>query len=34
MFVLPIISLLSVLNKLIENICGGEKQEKTHGSMI
>jgi len=34
MFVLPLISLLSVLNKLIGSICGGRKQARTQGSMI
>jgi len=34
MFVLPLISLLSVLNKLIKNICGGGKQARTQWSMI
>jgi len=34
MFVLPLISLLSVLNKLMGNVCGGGKQTRTQGSMI
>jgi len=34
MLVLPLIYLLSVLNKLIGNICGGGKQVRTQGSMI
>jgi len=34
MLVLPVISLLSVLNKLIGNICGGGKQARTQGNMI
>jgi len=34
MFVLPLISLLIVLNKLIGNICNGRKQARTQGSMI
>jgi len=34
MFVLPLISFLSVLNKLIGNICGGGKQARTRKSMI
>jgi len=34
MLVLHLISLLSVLNKLIGNICGGGKQARTQGSMI
>jgi len=33
MFVLPLVSLLSVLNKLIGNICGGGKQVRTQGSI-
>jgi len=33
MFGLPLISLLSVLNKLIGNICGGGKQTRTQRSM-
>jgi len=33
MLVLPLISLLSLLNKLIESICGGRKQTRTQGSM-
>ena len=34
MLVLPLISLLIVLNKLIGKICGGGKQARTQGSMI
>jgi len=34
MFVLSLISLLSVLNKLIGSICGGGKQARTQGRMI
>jgi len=34
MIVLPLISILSVLNKLIGSICGGEKQARTQGSMF
>ena len=34
MFIFPLISLLSVLNKLMGNICGGGKQARTQGSMI
>jgi len=34
MLVLPLISILSVLNKLIGSICGGRKQARTQGSMI
>jgi len=34
MLVLPLISLLSVLNKLIRNICGGGKQVRTQWSTI
>jgi len=34
MFVLPLISLLNVLNKLIGNICSGGKQARTQWSMI
>jgi len=34
MLVLPLISLLSVLSKLIGNIYGGGKQARTQGSMI
>jgi len=34
MIVLPLISILSVLNKLIGSICGGGKQARTQGSMF
>jgi len=34
MLILPLISLLNVLNKLIGNICSGGKQVRTQGSMI
>jgi len=34
MLVVHLIYLLSVLNKLIGNICGGGKQARTHGRMI
>jgi len=34
MLVLPLISLLSVLNKLIRSTCGGRKQTRTQGSII
>jgi len=34
MLFLPLISLLSVLNKLIGSICGGGKQARTQRSVI
>ena len=34
MIVLPLISILSMLNKLIGSICGGEKQARTQWSMF
>ena len=34
MIVFPLISLLSVINKLIGSICCGGKQARTQGSMI
>jgi len=34
MLVLPLISILSVLNKLTRNICGGGKQARTQVSMF
>jgi len=34
MLVLPLISILSVLNKSIGSMCGGGKQTRTQGSVI
>jgi len=34
MIVLPLISILNVLNKLIGSICGGEKQARTQGNIF